>query len=111
MQLSIAAGDAATVQIKSVEVLDEKGASLGTLSATKPTRWSATASAYEAWDENVGASQTALVSYVLSQPGFIDRYDSHDRMYTVKVTASIGGVEQALTSTVMVVAQPAPMPT
>jgi hypothetical protein len=111
MQLSIAANKDATVKIKTVEVLDDKGASLGMLSTTKPTRWAASSSAYEAWDEKVAAGQTALVSYVLSQPGFVNRYDSHDRMYTVKVTASVGGIDQALQTTVMVVAQPAPVPT
>lgn len=111
MQLSIAANKDAAVKIKTVDVLDETGASLGVLSTSKPTRWSATSSAYEAWDEKVAAGQTALVSYVLSQPGFIDRYDNRDHMYTVKVTASVGGIEQALQTTVMVVAQPAPVPT
>lgn len=111
MQLSIAARGDANVTIKSVEVFDEKGASLGTLTTSKPTRWSDKSSAYEAWDEKVGAGQTASVSYVLSQPSFVNRWDSHDRMYTVKVTASVGGIDQSLQSTVMVVAQPAPMPT
>lgn len=111
MQLSIAAANDSAVQIKSVEVLDDAGTSLGTLGTSKPTRWSDAASAYEAWDQQVGANQTALVSYVLSQPNFINRYDSHDRMFTVKVTASIGGVDQALQTTVMVVAQHAPVPT
>lgn len=111
MQLSIAARNDASVKIKSVEVFDEKGTSLGALTTSKPTRWSDKSSMYEAWDEKVTAGQTASVSYVLSQPNFVNRWDSHDRMYTVKVTASVGGIEQALQSTVMVVAQPAPMPT
>jgi hypothetical protein len=112
MQLSIAAAAKdANVEIKSVEVIDEAGKSLGTLTASKPTRWSDASSAYEAWDGKVASKQTALVSYVLSQPGFINRWDSHDRMYTVKVTASVGGVAQSLQTTVMVVAQPAPVPT
>ncbi|MFN0246058.1 MAG: hypothetical protein ACKV2T_04070 [Kofleriaceae bacterium] len=112
MQLSIAAANRdANVEIKSVEVIDESGKSLGTLVASKPTRWSDTSSAYEAWDQKVATKQTALVSYVLTQPSFINRWDSHDRMYTVKVTAAVGGVAQSLQTTVMVVAQPAPVPT
>jgi hypothetical protein len=111
MQLSIAANKDAAVKIKTVEVFDEKGASLGTLVTSKPTRWSDASSTYEAWNESVAAGKTALVSYVLSQPSFVNRWDSHDRMFTVKVTASVGGVTQALQTTVMVVAQPAPMPT
>ena len=110
MQLSIAAGADTSVNIKSVEVLDEKGTSLGTLTASKPTKWAAGSSAYEAWDEKVPAGQTALVSYVLSQAS-VSHYDSHDRTYTVKVLASVGGVDQPLQTTVMIVARPAPMPT
>jgi hypothetical protein len=111
MQLSIAANRDANVEIKSVEVLDESGKSLGTLVASKPTRWSDASAAYQAWDQKVATKQTALVSYVLSQPSFVNRYDSHDRMFTVKVTASVGGVAQSLQTTVMVVAQHAPVPT
>ncbi|GEM_PF-3907991 len=111
MQLSIAASKDAAVTIKSVEVFDEKGASLGTLATSKPTRWSNASSAYEAWDEKVAAGQTVQVSYVLAQPSFVNHYASHDRMFTVKVSASVGGIAQALQTTVMVVAQPAPMPT
>ena len=111
MQLSVGANRTTNVRIHKVEVVDETGTSLGELVASRPTRWSDTSASYEAWDEKVTANQTALVSYVLSQPGFINRYDSHDRMYTVKVTAAVGGVTQTLHTTVMVVAQHAPMPT
>jgi hypothetical protein len=48
---------------------------------------------------------------VLSQPAFVARDDSHDRTYTVKVVASVGGAEQPLQTTVMIVAQPPPVPT
>jgi len=111
MQLAIVGTAETDVHVKSVEVFDETGKSLGTLTASKPTRWNDASSAYEAWDEKVLAGQTAKTSYVLSQPGFVDRYDSHDRTYTVKVVASVGGVDQPLQTTVMVVAQPAPVPT
>jgi hypothetical protein len=111
MQLAIAAAAETTVRIKSVEVFDESGKSLGLLSASKPTRWIDARSAYEAWDEMVVAGETARASYVLSQPGFVDRYDSHDRTYTVKVVAAVGDVDQPLQTTVMIVAQPAPVPT
>lgn len=111
MQLAIAAKDAADVRITSVEVFDEKGALLGTLTASKPTRWAVASSTYEAWNEKVAAGELANVSYVLSQPEFVNRWDSHDRTYTVKVVASVGGVAQPLQTSVMVVAQPAPVPT
>lgn len=111
MQLSIAAKDGSIVAIKRVEVFDEKGVSLGVLASSKPTHWSVANGAYEPWDEKVVASQTELVSYVLSQPGFVNPYEGHDRMYTVKVIASVGGADQGLQTTVMVAARPPPMPT
>lgn len=111
MQLSIAAGSDVDVRVKSVEVLDESGTSLGTLVSSKPTRWSDAQAAYQPWDGKVVAGETALVSYVLSQPSFVSSYDERDRTYTVKVVASVGGVEQPLQTTVMVVARPAPVPT
>lgn len=109
MQLAIAGAPGTEVHIKSVEVFDG-GKSLGKLSASKPTRWNATKAAYETWDEKVIAGPMAI-SYVLSQPTFVDRYDSRDRTYTVKVIAALGGVDQPLKTTVMVVGMPAPVPT
>ncbi|MBA3502851.1 MAG: hypothetical protein M4D80_10995 [Myxococcota bacterium] len=111
MQLAINGSAETDVRIKSVEVFDERGKSLGVLTASKPTRWVDASATYEAWDEKIAAGQTARASYVLSQPGFVSHYDSHDRTYTVKVVASVGGVDQPLQTTVMIVAQPAPVPT
>lgn len=109
MQLAIVGPAGTELRIKSVEVFDG-GKSLGTLSASKPTRWDDAKAAYATWDEKVVAGPMA-VSYVLSQPAFVDRYDSRDRTYTVKVIASVGGVDQPLKTTVMVVGLPAPVPT
>jgi hypothetical protein len=111
MQLAIAAAQDTTVQVKSVEVLDDRGTSLGKLAATSPTRWSDTGAKYETWNESVPAGQTAQVSYVLQQPSFVSRDDPRDRTYTVKVVASVGGVDQPLQTTVMVVARPPAVPT
>ncbi|HUS31283.1 MAG TPA: hypothetical protein VMZ53_22385 [Kofleriaceae bacterium] len=110
MQL-VVVGDAGTeLHIKSVEVFDADGKSLGKLSASKPTRWNETNAAYEPWDEKVGAASSA-VSYVLSQPSFVDQWDARDRTYTVKVIASVAGVDQPLKTTVLVVGRPPPVPT
>lgn len=111
MQLAIVATRDTDVTVKSVDVFDEKGAKLGTLASSSPTRWSAEHSAYQPWDGKVAAGQTANVSYVLQQPSFIDRYTERNRTYTVKVVASVGGVDQPLQTTVMVVALPPPVPT
>lgn len=111
MQLSITATRATEVRVKSVEVFDERGASLGVLASSAPTRWSDAQAMYQPWNEKVDAAQTALVSYVLAQPSFVSHYDERDRTYTVKVLASVGGIDQPLQTTVMIVARPAPVPT
>lgn len=111
MQLAITASRDTEVRIVSIEVFDEAGASLGALTPSHPTRWADDASAYQPWDQRVRRDETARVSYVLSQPSFIDPWTERDRTYTVKVRANVGGVEQPLQTTVMVVARPAPMPT
>lgn len=111
MQLAISAARDTKVQVKSVEVLDDQGTSLGKLAAKSPTRWSDTSSTYEAWNESVVAGQTAQVSYVLQQPSFVSHNEPRNRTYTVKVVASVGGVDQPLQTTVMVVARRPAVPT
>jgi hypothetical protein len=95
MQLAIIAGDASNIQVKSVELFDDKGTSLGTLTASKPTRWSDTSSTYEAWDETFAAGTTSSVSYVLTQPKWDAIGDRWNKTYTLKTVVSVGGVEQA----------------
>jgi hypothetical protein len=110
MQL-VVDGEAGTeLHIKSVEVFDSDGKSLGKLSASKPTRWDEAKAAYEPWDEKVGAASMAI-SYVLSQPSFVDQWDARDRTYTVKVVAAVGGIDKPLKATVLVVGRPPPVPT
>ena len=95
MQLSIIAGDASNISVKSVELFDETGKSLGTLSASKPTRWSDASGRYDAWDETVSAGSTSSVSYVLSQPKWDQIGNRWNRTYTLKTVLSIGGVDQS----------------
>jgi hypothetical protein len=110
MQLAVVAEAATELHIKSVEVVDDKGKSLGALTASKPTRWDDNRAAYEPWDERVAAG-TMSVSYVLSQPTFVNTWDERDRTYTVKVIATVGSAEQSLKTTVLVVGRPPPVPT
>jgi hypothetical protein len=110
MQLAVVGDAPAELHIKSVEVFDERGKAVGKLTASKPTRWDDGHAAYEPWDEHLVGGNMA-VSYVLSQPAFVDIYDARDRTYTVKVVAAVGGTEQALQTTVMVVGRPPAVPT
>ena len=95
MQLAIIAGDASKIQVKSVELFDDAGKSLGTLTASKPTRWSDPNGIYEAWDESVAAGSTSSVSYVLAQPKWDQIGNRWNRTYTLKTVLSVGGVDQA----------------
>jgi hypothetical protein len=110
MQLLIDGETGSELHIKSVEVLDANGKLLGKLSASKPTRWNDAKATYEPWDGKVAATPMSI-SYVLSQPSFIDQWEERDRTYTVKVIAAIGGVDRPLKATVMVVGRPPPVPT
>ena len=95
MQLLIIAGDARNIQVKSVELFDDAGKSLGTLTASKPTRWSDASGIYEPWDETVAAGTTTSVSYVLARPAWERIGNRWNRTYTLKTVLTVGGVDQA----------------
>ncbi|HUS31284.1 MAG TPA: hypothetical protein VMZ53_22390 [Kofleriaceae bacterium] len=95
MQLTIIAAEGSKIQVSSVELFDDKGTSLGTLTASRPTRWSDASGTYEAWDESVTAGSTTSVSYVLTQPKWDHIGDRWNKTYTVKTVLSVGGVTQA----------------
>jgi hypothetical protein len=101
MQLALSASTVSRIQIKSVELLDEHGTSLGMLTATKPTRWSDATARYDAWDEALAAGTPAKVSYRLSQPNWSKIGNRWNRTYTLKTVVSIGGVDRSVTKDVM----------
>lgn len=94
MQLSITAADASNLKVKKVELFDDKGTSLGTLAASKPTKWSEASASYEAWDETF-APGSISVSYVLAQPAWDGIADRWNKTYTLKTVVSIGGADQS----------------
>lgn len=105
MQLSLSSSAAAKITIKSVELLDEKGASLGMLTPSKPTRWVDATSRYDAWDESLEANTNVNVSYVLQQPNWSKIGNRWNRMFVLKTVVSIGGVDRAVTKNVTTQAQ------
>lgn len=105
MQLAISATSATRVTVKSVELLDESGASLGTLAASAPTRWSDTASLYQPWDEQIAGAGTAMVSYVLARPDWDQIDDRWNRTFTLKAVLSVGGTDVPATRDVTIVAE------
>jgi hypothetical protein len=96
MQLVISTPAPSRIQIKSVELFDEAGVSLGMLAASSPTRWSDTRSQYDAWDESLAASSSATVSYKLQQPNWSKVGNRNNQMYTLKAVVSVGGSDRSL---------------
>ena len=104
MQLSVVAGDAASISVKSVELFDDAGTSIGKLTASHPTRWDEATSAYAAWDEKLPAGATSSVSYALSRPNWDSIGDRWNKTYTLKTVVSVGGVDASAEKTVTLTA-------
>lgn len=96
MQLAVSASAASQIQIKSVELLDASGASLGMLTASRPTRWAEDSSMYSPWDEMLAADTPVKVSYVLTQPNWAQIGNRWNRTYTLRTVVSIGGVDRSV---------------
>jgi hypothetical protein len=94
MQLAITADAGARIKIKSVELFDDAGASLGKLTASKPTRWSVDSAIYESWDEVVPAGAQINVSYVLQRPAWEAIGNRWNRTFTLRTVVTIGGVDR-----------------
>jgi len=109
MQLAVTAKDATQVTVKSVELFDDAGKSLGTLAASHPTRWSDTTASYEGWDEKLGADTNAAVSYVLAQPDWSKVPDRWNKTYTLKVVVTVGGADKSVSKDVSI-QQPTSLP-
>lgn len=95
MQLAITSTAAASIKVKSVELFDDAGKSLGKLAPSKPTRWSLDQGRYETWDEMVPAGTPLNVSYVLQQPAWDRIGNRWNRTYTLKTVVTIGGVDRS----------------
>lgn len=95
MQLAISAEEAGEIAIKSVELFDDKGTLIATLTWQPPNAW--VEGVYKSWDQKIAAGQKLNVSYPLSQPALgSDRYKG----YVLKVNVAVGGKDQALQKSV-----------
>jgi hypothetical protein len=95
IQLSIKATATAkptTIKVKKVELLDDKGKLLETLTAKQPSRWNA--KKYIAWNESVAAGETLATSYLVSSPNWNKltngRRNAHTKKFQVRVTLAVG---------------------
>ncbi|MEO8700191.1 MAG: hypothetical protein ABI867_09110 [Kofleriaceae bacterium] len=107
MQLAITSSKdtkAGELTVKSVELFDEAGVSLGKLAWRAPSRWSADKAVYEAWDQKIAPSQELAVSYALAQPDWSGVKDRRNKTFVLRATVAIGGADQTLSQTVEVAA-------
>ncbi len=89
LRVANATGAAAKVAIQKVELIDGSGATIGELTPRDPSRWSD--DSYQAWDEEVAATQVLQVSYALSAPLVV-----RGATYTVRVTLAAGDDKRTL---------------
>lgn len=104
IQLAITApadAKAATLEIKSVELLLASGSTVGTLQARAPSVWS-DAGGYAPWDETIEPARELAVSYALSQPDWSKVKDRWNQAYTVKAVLSVAGTEETVEHDVVV---------
>lgn len=97
MQLSIIAPAdalASELRVKSVEVYDDTGKLIGTLTARTPSVWAA--NGYTAWDQRIAPAQTLSVSYPLTQPDWSKVSSRYNKTYTLKAIVTVGGVDHPL---------------
>lgn len=106
MQLSVkatAGGAKAQLTVKSVELFDDKGAKIGSLTASSPTVWGADGT-YAAWDQNIAAGTELSVSYVLSSPAWGSIADRRNHTYVLEAVVTIDGADQTVKRDVSVAA-------
>lgn len=108
MQLSVSSpvGFAeTTLRVKKVQVFDENGKLVGTLTPRTPTVWGSASGTYLPWDEKVASAATLSVSYALSAPDWSKTKDRWNKTFTVKAVVTVGGADQKLERDVFVVSE------
>lgn len=115
MQLlvGVPAGAVATkLKIKTVELLDDKGAVAGTLTARAPSKWDGQGT-YVTWDEAVTpAGGSVAVSYKLSAPDWNKLtggiWNAASKKFALRVTVSISDKDRTIEKQAIVAVMPEP---
>ena len=106
-----ASGAPTRFAIKKVELLDDAGAVLGELTARAPTAWQG--DHYAPWAEAIAPGDELATAYELTAPAWATYgkgpFESHDGVYTLRVTVAVGDDERTLTQQT-VVSGPAVLP-
>lgn len=100
------------IKIKRVELLDDKGKLLQTLTASMPTQWDAAKGSYVAWDGELRGSTKA--SYRLTAPDWSKlggRFNAQSRKFQLRVIVTVGnnGSERTVEKTSIIPAHIEPM--
>lgn len=109
-------GSPTTVALRNVELLDDKGLVLGSLTPRLPVRWDDRASQYLPWDLSVPADTSAKVSWTLSTPVWsklgMTRGEAANRTFRLRVTIGATGGDQVVDgeARVVVISPPSPLP-
>ncbi len=115
MQLLVAVPSGAlatTLKIKTVELLDDKGAVAGTLTARAASKWDGKGT-YVTWDEAVTPATGSLaVSYKLSAPNWNKLtgsiWNAASKKFALRVTVSISDKDRAIEKQAIVPVTPEP---
>lgn len=108
--------DATSITLRNVDLLDDKGQVLGSLTSRTPTHWDAISSQYTVWDLSVAAGASEKVSWVLSTPVWsnlgMTRSEAANRTFRVRLTIGAAGGDQVIDgqARVVVVSPPTPLP-
>lgn len=112
MQLLVGVPDGAvatTLKIKTVELLDDKGAVVGTLTARAPSKWDGKGT-YVAWDEAVTGS--VAVSYKLSAPDWNKLtggiWNAASKKFALRVTVAVSDKDRTIEKQAIVPVMPEP---
>lgn len=113
MQIAVQIPDGATatkIEIKQVELLDDSGKSVATLTARAPSKWSG--SAYVAWDEAIAGKGDLVASYKLSAPDWNKltggRWQAASKRFSLRVTVSISDKDRTIEKQSIVPTTPEP---
>lgn len=103
---------ATTLKIKTVELLDDKGAVAGTLTAREPSKWDGQGT-YVAWDEAITPSGGSVaVSYKLTAPEWTKLtggiWNAASKKFALRVTVSISDKDRTIEKQSLVPVMPEP---
>jgi hypothetical protein len=99
MQLSVIAGSGVaptSIRVKKVELVDDTGKLIGTLTPSAPTVWSDADGIYKPWAQTVSPDTKLSVSYALSKPDWSGVKDRASHSYVLRAVIVVGGADQTV---------------